>query len=65
MCSLIPIHPASAGKEVGYDDAISRLIDGQHFRIYGMKEPYYTMILMTTYGTLEISGNDRKWRING
>ena len=65
MCLIGPRHRANIGKEVGYADAISGVIDGQHFHITRMKEPDYTMILMTTYGTLEISGNDIKWRING
>ena len=54
-----------SGKEVGYDDAISRVIYGQKFHMHGMKEPYYTMMLMTTYGTLNRTGNERKKHFNG
>ena len=65
MCSIQLIHRANAGKELGYADTTTGVIDGQHFNIHGKKEPYYTMMLMTTYGTLESSGNERKWRSNG
>ena len=59
MCSIQLIHRANAGKELGYADTTTGVIDGQHFHIYGMKDPNYTMTLITTYGTLEISVNDR------
>ena len=65
MCSLHSKYQDNAGKEAGYVDAIYGVIDGQHFHIYGMKDPNYTMTLITTYGTLEISVNERKWYING
>ena len=48
-----------SGMEVGYADAISGVIDGQHFHTHGMKEPYYTMMFMTTYGTMERSDKER------
>ena len=52
-------------KEVGYAYAISGVFDGQHFYIYEMKDPEYTMMLVTTYAILESSGNERKWHVNG
>ena len=52
------------GKEVGYADEISGIIDDQNFHIHGMKETDYTMMLMTTYGTLERSGSEIKCRVN-
>ena len=30
-----------------------------------MKDPYYTMMLIKTYGALERSGNDRNCYVNG
>ena len=39
------------GKEVGYVGIIYGIIDGHHFHIHGMKEPDYTTMWMTTYGT--------------
>ena len=53
------------GKGVGYADTISRVIYGQHLRIRGMEKPDYTIMLTTTYETLEWSGNERKWRAKG
>ena len=50
--------------ELGYDDAIYGVIGIQHFHINATKETYYTMTFMTTYGTLERSGNKRKRRVN-
>ena len=41
------------GEEVGYADTISGVIGGQHFHIHKMKDTYYTIMLMTTYVTLE------------
>ena len=37
------------GKEVGYNDSISEVIDGHHFHIHGIEEPDYTMMLMKIY----------------
>ena len=54
-----------SGKEVGCADSIFRLIYGQQLHIHGVKELDYTMILTTTYGTLERSENERKKRVNG
>ena len=53
-----------AGKEVGYGGAISVVIGVQHFHIHGKKDPYYTMILMITYGTLGRIFNGKKQHIN-
>ena len=51
------------GKEVGYADEISGIIDDQNFHIHRMKDTDYTMMLMTTYGTLERSGSEIKCRV--
>ena len=47
------------GEEVGYADTISGIIGGQHCYIYRMKETYYTIMLMTTYVTLERSESEQ------
>jgi hypothetical protein len=39
-------------KEVGDADALPGTLDGQKFHIFAMKEPDYTMMLMSTYGSL-------------
>lgn len=41
------------GKEVGYADAIANESMGVKYHIYCMKEPDYTMMIMSTHGTLE------------
>ena len=43
-------------KEIGTSDAHVGKLDGVHFEIHAMKEPDYTMMMMTTYGTLEKKG---------
>ena len=53
------------GKEVDYNNSISGVIDGQNSHIHVIKDPDYTMMLMTEYGPLEISGNEIKFHING
>ena len=49
-----------AEKEVGDVDALKGEMDGVPFYIYAMKEPNYTMMLMSTYGTLTQMGETRK-----
>ena len=39
-------------KEVGDCDAIHQMMDGKHFYLFGMKQPDYTMIPMSTYRAL-------------
>jgi hypothetical protein len=39
-------------KEVGAIDARKGTLDEVPFYLFGMKEPDYTMIIMSTYGTL-------------
>ena len=63
-CLHLPTHQANVGKEVGYADVITGVISVQNFHINGTKEKYYTMMFMTTYDTLDRSGNDRKRYIN-
>ena len=53
------------GKDIGYADAISGVIDDHHLQINWIKKPNYTMMLITTNGTLGRSGNDSKWCVNG
>ena len=53
-----------AGKEVGYAGAISGVIYSQHFHILGVKDLDYTVTLMAAYGSLEISFNEVKRRVN-
>ena len=56
------------GLEVRTADAIKGTLDRVPFHVFAMKEPYYTMIVMSTYGSNE--RNDRhhtlrvykKWR---
>lgn len=40
-------------KKVGYADSIFVLINGQHFHIHEIKDPDYTLMLMTIFSTLE------------
>ena len=49
-----------ANKEIGFADAIKGTMDGISFYIHAMKEPDYTMILMSTYGTLTQMGDMKK-----
>ena len=39
-------------KEVGDVDALPGTLDGVPFHVFAMKEPDYTMMIMSTYGTL-------------
>ena len=48
------------GKQVGDADAIRGELDGIPFHIFAMKEPDYTMQIMSTYGTLERKGIEKK-----
>ena len=47
---------------MGYYDALSGVIGGQHFHIHGMKDPDKTMVLMIIYGILERSENEKNRR---
>ena len=49
-----------ADKEIGESDAIKGDLDGVPFHLYGMKEPNYTMQIMSTYGTLAAMGNEKR-----
>ena len=40
-------------KPVGYSDAIKGMLDDVPFYVFGMKEPDYVLLFMSTYGTLE------------
>ena len=54
-----------ADKAIRSADAIKGELDGVPFYIYSMKEPDYTMMLMSTYGTLQTVGlpkNVTTWR---
>ena len=64
VCSLCPRHQSNFGKEGGYADSIYGVIYGQHLYTNGMKDIDCTMMLITKYVTLEISGNVRNWRVN-
>ena len=45
---------------MGDADAICGELDGMPFHIFAMKEPDYTMQVMSTYGTLERKGIEKK-----
>ena len=49
-----------AEKEVGDVDALKGELDGVPFYIHAMKEPDYTMMLMSTYGTLTRMGETKR-----
>ena len=51
-------------KGVGYADSFFGIIDGQYFHIHGIKNPYYTIMFMTTYSTLDRSDNEIKRNVN-
>ena len=54
-----------ADKAIGSADAIKGELDEVPFYIYGMKEPDYTMMLMSMYGALQTMGlpkNVTTWR---
>jgi Transposase IS4 len=44
-------------KDVGYADSLHGTLEGIPFCIFGMKEPDYILMMMSTYGTLERIGN--------
>ena len=44
-----------ANKEVGKQARLPGKLDGIGFDVFAMKEPVYTMILMSTYGQLVVS----------
>lgn len=46
--------------EVGGCDALPGVLDGVQFHIFGMKEPDYTMKLMSTYGSLTAKDDQRE-----
>ena len=46
-------------KEVGSVDALKGQLDGVPFHLYAMKEPDYTMMIMSTYGTLNKFGKEK------
>jgi Transposase IS4 len=48
-----------ADKEIGYQDRLPRELDGTKFDLFGMKEPDYAMMLMSTYGQF-MSKTDQK-----
>jgi len=56
-------------KAVGECDRLPGVLDGVSFDIFAMKEPDYTMMLMSTYGCLVTKDNQklsyRQWEKNG
>lgn len=46
-------------KPVGAADCYESTLDEVKYQIHGMKEPDYTMMLMSTYGTLERHGDEK------
>jgi len=48
-----------ADKPIGYADAIEGNLENVRFHIFGMKEEDYTMMVMSTYGTLERVGDEK------
>ena len=53
-----------ADKEVGYSNAKKGVLNGVPFHLYAMKEPDYTMLLMSTYGTNATVGEEKKRHYN-
>ena len=47
-------------KVIGKTEAHVGTLDDVHFEVHEMKEPEYTMMMMTTYGTLEKKGEIKK-----
>ena len=47
-------------KEVGTVDAMKGSLDGVNVQVHCFKEPEYVMMLMSSYGTLERVGEDKK-----
>ena len=52
-------------KLIRYVDALPGRKDGVPFHIFAMKEPDYCMMLMSTYGTLERSGDNKNRNSGG
>lgn len=52
------------GKDPGYFDARRADLDGVPFYIYGMKEPDYVLLFMTTFGSTARMGKTqtRQWK---
>ena len=51
------------GLEVGTADAIKGTLDQIPFHVFAMKEPDYTMIVMSTYGSNERNNRHRTLRV--
>ena len=49
-----------ADKSISSSDAIKGELDGVPFHIYGMKEPDYVMLIMSTHGTMSELGEAKK-----
>ena len=50
-------------KQVGTCDAWQRDLDRVNFQVHTMKEPYYTMMMVTTYRTLKEKGTVNNWLV--
>jgi len=46
-------------KEIGTCDRLPGILDGQPFDIYALKEPDYTLMMMSTYGSLIVKDGQR------
>jgi hypothetical protein len=51
-------------KDVGEIGALGGTMEEVPFHVYAMKEPDYTMMMMTTYGTMEREGKFTKRKLN-
>ena len=51
-------------KEVGAVDAIKGRLDDMTIKLHCLKEPSYTMMLMSSYGTLEINGQRIDYKLH-
>ena len=51
-------------KQVGFSNAKKGVLNGVPFHLYAMKEPNYTMLTMSTYGTNATVGEEKKRHYN-
>ena len=51
-------------KKVGFSNAKKGVLNGVPFHLYVMKEPDYTMLIMSTYGTNGTVGEEKKRHCN-
>ena len=57
-------HPGLHGQVVGFSNAKKGVLNGVPFHLYAMKEPDYTMLIMSTYGTNATVGEEKKRHYN-